>query len=324
MANSERRFRRYLARRGPGTWPCPSCGFRTLEEGPGDFDLCPVCLWEDDGAQLRWPTLEDGPNGISLIEAQRNFAALGACDADSVDRVRKPKPGEEREPEWRPVDPARDDFESGPDDPTSLPWPESSEELYWWRPTYYRRPENRRPGLAPRQPPSNEAERLMARIIEVAPETESLDQRMRSTWEAPAPFAFCGELGTLVVELVRQGNTEAALRIVTELNAGVMSEDPATANSVCIGFLESLHALAGESEFGGVSTGELADFVDLWPPEIKAELHRQEAHMVRARRGVERWWVPGPEGSYRPTKRWKLRHPILWWKMRHGGIHLTG
>ncbi|KAA1376367.1 CPCC family cysteine-rich protein [Aeromicrobium fastidiosum] len=93
-----------------GAWLCPCCGHRTLE-GAGDYDLCPVCFWEDAGDQLRWPTMTDGPNGISLIEAQRTFAEVGACAQAFVPQTRDPWPGEEREAGWRVLDPELDDFE---------------------------------------------------------------------------------------------------------------------------------------------------------------------------------------------------------------------
>lgn len=330
MANRRSRLRRHLDARGPGTWPCPCCGHHTLQEGPGDYDLCPVCFWEDAGDQLRWPMLADGPNGISLIEAQRNFVEMGACHAESLAQVRKPKPDEEREPGWRLIDPALDDFESGPDDPRNLPWP-AAEELYWWRPTYFRRPENQRPGPAPRQAPSNAAEQMMARILEVAPETEAIDIDMRSRWEEPAPLPFCTELASFVVQAVQRGDTDVALRIVNELNAGLSSGDGFAANCVSVGFLEPHYEWSdGADEWPppeklGLRSEEMAEFVDRWPAEIKAELNRQVAHQEKVRRNEERLWGPQQaDGSWKVPLRWRLRHPILWWKMRHGGIGIAG
>ena len=330
MANRRSRLRRHLDARGPGRWPCPCCGHRTLHEGPGDYDLCPVCFWEDAGDQLRWPMLADGPNGINLIEAQRNFVEMGACHAESLAQVRKPKPGEEREPGWRLIDPALDDFESGPHDPQNLPWP-AAEELYWWRTNYFRRPENQRAGPAPRQPPSNAAEQMMARILEVAPETEAIDINMRSRWEEPAPLPFCRELATFVVEAVQRGDTDVALRIVNELNAGLISGDDFAATCVSVGFLEPQFEWSGDAdewpppEKLGLRSEEMAEFVDSWPPEIKTELHQQVAHQEKVRRKEERLWGPQqPDGSWKVPFRWKLRHPILWWKMRHGGIRIVG
>ncbi|MGX1964083.1 CPCC family cysteine-rich protein [Streptomyces sp. CB02115] len=43
---------------------------------PGSYKICPVCFWEDDGAQFRWPTMGGGANKVSLIEAQRTSTGL--------------------------------------------------------------------------------------------------------------------------------------------------------------------------------------------------------------------------------------------------------
>ena len=71
--------------------PCPCCGFRTLEEF-GDFELCPVCYWEDDGqGDADADVVRGGPNGtLSLSEARRNFEEFGACDLIHVGSVRGP------------------------------------------------------------------------------------------------------------------------------------------------------------------------------------------------------------------------------------------
>ncbi len=61
-------------------YPCPHCGHRVLDEMPGSFDICPVCFWEDDGGQFRWPTAAGGANQVSFIEAQQNYQDFGACD----------------------------------------------------------------------------------------------------------------------------------------------------------------------------------------------------------------------------------------------------
>ncbi|MDX2622394.1 CPCC family cysteine-rich protein [Streptomyces sp. NPDC012486] len=51
------------------SYPCPCCGHRVLDAMPGSYEICPVCFWEDDGIQFRWPTMDGGANKISLIEA---------------------------------------------------------------------------------------------------------------------------------------------------------------------------------------------------------------------------------------------------------------
>ena len=54
-------------------YPCPSCGFLVFDEPPGSYVICPVCGWEDDHVQLRYPSMRGGANKISLYESQRNF-----------------------------------------------------------------------------------------------------------------------------------------------------------------------------------------------------------------------------------------------------------
>jgi Cysteine-rich CPCC len=61
-------------------YPCVCCGRLTMEEPPGPHQICPICFWEDDAVQLRWPDWSAGANRTSLIEAQQNFQDYGACD----------------------------------------------------------------------------------------------------------------------------------------------------------------------------------------------------------------------------------------------------
>lgn len=81
---------------------CPCCGFRTLDEGPGAYDLCPVCFWEDDGSQGDDRISVDGPNGITLAEAQRRYRRHGSSDLYALAKVRPPRPDEPRDPDWQP------------------------------------------------------------------------------------------------------------------------------------------------------------------------------------------------------------------------------
>lgn len=317
----------YLDARGPGRVPCPCCGYRTLHEGPGDYDVCRICFWEDSGEQLRWPTLADGqPNSDSLLEAQRRFLEFESRQVGQELDGRGPKPGEEREPDWRPLDPDLDDFESGPDDPGNVPHPEDPETLYWWRPTYFRRPENKRTGPAPRRPPASPAEQMMARVLEVAPETAPIDLEVRSQWERPHVGAFCRGLVPFVVKAVMEGDTELALRVVNELNAGLVSGDRYSNTCVSFDFLSPEHDW-GENgddwpprEKLGFRSDELSEFVSLWPKEIKAELRRQTRYQEKEERKHDRLYDPQPDGSFRLTWHWKVRHPIIWWKIRRGKV----
>ncbi|MEV8445437.1 MULTISPECIES: CPCC family cysteine-rich protein [unclassified Streptomyces] len=64
------------------------------------FEICPVCFWEDDGARFRRPTMSDGANKVSLIEAHRNYQDFGACDQRNRRYVRPPAEDEPLDPTW--------------------------------------------------------------------------------------------------------------------------------------------------------------------------------------------------------------------------------
>jgi Cysteine-rich CPCC len=60
---------------------CPCCKFKTLR-GRGQDEICPVCFWHDDGQdESEADEVRGGPNGkLSLRQAQKNFAAIGAVE----------------------------------------------------------------------------------------------------------------------------------------------------------------------------------------------------------------------------------------------------
>ena len=68
---------------------CPCCGYQTLETR-GDFLVCPVCFWEDDGNDD--PNHYSHPNHLCLGESQKNFLEFGACSSSSVILVDKEGP----------------------------------------------------------------------------------------------------------------------------------------------------------------------------------------------------------------------------------------
>ncbi|WP_309228382.1 CPCC family cysteine-rich protein [Streptomyces lunaelactis] len=77
-----------------GPYRCPCCGFVTLGE-PGNYEICSVCFWEDDGQDDHdADRVRGGPNGrLSLTEARRNFHAMEACDERCTQFVRAPSAG---------------------------------------------------------------------------------------------------------------------------------------------------------------------------------------------------------------------------------------
>lgn len=83
--------------RGPegGPFACPCCASLTLPTR-GDYELCPVCFWEDDGQDDHdADVVRSGPNGLlSLTQARANYPAFGACDRAFLHQVRSPTPQE--------------------------------------------------------------------------------------------------------------------------------------------------------------------------------------------------------------------------------------
>ncbi|QIG53715.1 hypothetical protein G6N82_05710 [Altererythrobacter sp. BO-6] len=75
--------------------PCPCCGFLTIGE-PASYEVCEVCLWEDDGqGEDDLEAVRGGPNGaFSLSQARLNFEQFGAYDPAKRTLSRKPKPKE--------------------------------------------------------------------------------------------------------------------------------------------------------------------------------------------------------------------------------------
>jgi rubredoxin len=72
-------------------YACPCCGYLTLNDEPDNsFQICPVCYWEDDGVQLKYPTYESGANRVSLNQAKKNFVKFSAIEKRFKDYVRCP------------------------------------------------------------------------------------------------------------------------------------------------------------------------------------------------------------------------------------------
>jgi hypothetical protein len=79
---------------------CPCCGFKTLlsngrHDQNADWEICPVCGWENDPVQREQPRMEGGANSVSLDQAKANYAAFGAIERSAVPHVRLPQ-AEER------------------------------------------------------------------------------------------------------------------------------------------------------------------------------------------------------------------------------------
>jgi len=94
----------------PNRHACRCCGFLTIEV-PDNYEICPVCGWEDEGVDD--PTSRTSTNtrlskdgasvGVSLVEAQANFKAFRAY-----------------KPYLPSVRPARSDEQPAPGTPSAL------------------------------------------------------------------------------------------------------------------------------------------------------------------------------------------------------------
>jgi hypothetical protein len=118
-------------------FPCPCCGYLVFTGPPGTYDVCPICAWEDDASQLRFPKLEGGANGSSFLEAQKHFLDFGVSDIALLSSVRPPLPQEKRDAAWRPMEAAdlpRDAH--GVAEGEQATYPSDFTELYYWRRRY--------------------------------------------------------------------------------------------------------------------------------------------------------------------------------------------
>ncbi|OOG28562.1 hydrolase [Thioalkalivibrio denitrificans] len=125
---------------GEAKFPCPVCGYLVFDMQPGSHHRCPICCWEDNLVQLRFPLMPGGPNSVSLEQAQHNFAEFGAAERRHAGMGRRPL-GEHRDSAWRPVDPDRDNVEEparGINYADSYPTRDTTV-LYYWSDHYWRR-----------------------------------------------------------------------------------------------------------------------------------------------------------------------------------------
>jgi len=122
-------------------FPCPCCGYLVFDHQPGFHQVCPICGWEDDLAQLRFPRMPGSANSVSLEDAQRNYLTFGASERRSLGQTRSPLDDEELDSGWRLLDASTDNIEEpsrGNHYGNSYPWPDTTV-LYYWRTSYWRR-----------------------------------------------------------------------------------------------------------------------------------------------------------------------------------------
>jgi hypothetical protein len=120
-------------------YPCPCCGHLVFEQPPGNYEICPVCFWEDDIVQLAYPLMGGGANKLSLFDAQREFARSGVSDPRCIVHVRPPQDDEPLEAGWRPFDPATDPHLQTDSQRDNAIWKSAALDsvLYYWRSEYW-------------------------------------------------------------------------------------------------------------------------------------------------------------------------------------------
>ena len=114
-------------RAGAKAYPCPSCGFYTMdEELYGSYHICEICGWEDDGMQLANPACSGGANELSLIESQKIILERVPIGVDEYK-------GFKRDRNWRPV--RSDEIEKYEKERDAKYWTNMGvvtiEEVYW-------------------------------------------------------------------------------------------------------------------------------------------------------------------------------------------------
>lgn len=122
-------------------FPCPCCGHQVFDREPGYHQVCPICLWEDELAQLRFPRMTGVSNGVCLLQAQLNYQKYGVAEVKNRGRGREAFSSEGLDEGWRPIDPEKDNLEEprrGEDYESTYPWGNTTV-LYYWRPTYWRK-----------------------------------------------------------------------------------------------------------------------------------------------------------------------------------------
>lgn len=67
--------------------PCPCCGYKTVEK---NYDICPVCFWENDKTQTKDIDFDGGANEVSLRAARENYMLFGAYLGKYKSKVRAP------------------------------------------------------------------------------------------------------------------------------------------------------------------------------------------------------------------------------------------
>jgi hypothetical protein len=107
-------------------YPCPCCGYFMFAEGPGSFEICDICFWQDDLIDLEEMYEPWGPNRVSLEDGQKNFADFGATEKRFLEHVRSVNTNDVKEPKWRMLDRSKDNPKDINPEATNF------KDLYYW------------------------------------------------------------------------------------------------------------------------------------------------------------------------------------------------
>lgn len=80
-------------------YTCPCCGYKTLDE-EHEYDICPICFWQDDYLQFEDVDRCGGANNVSLRQAQHNYLKFGACEERCLESVRKANTQDVKDENW--------------------------------------------------------------------------------------------------------------------------------------------------------------------------------------------------------------------------------
>ena len=59
---------------------CKCCGQDSLEEGHGNYEICPICNWEDDPIQGEQPDYWGGANTFTLRQHRSIYLIISTVN----------------------------------------------------------------------------------------------------------------------------------------------------------------------------------------------------------------------------------------------------
>jgi len=79
---------------------CECCEYISITES-GNYLICPVCFWEDEGTGWELDEPSGANHGLSIRQGRENFQKYGACEPKMVESVISVE--ERKKYEYRPV-----------------------------------------------------------------------------------------------------------------------------------------------------------------------------------------------------------------------------